>query len=112
MTRSYEETISRLEEKGLLNFPKYTSRGLEKESLRVNKEGTISTINHPAKLGSALTNQYITTDFSEALLELITNKQNSIDASLEQLEDVLSYVYLNCNEIIWPSSVPLSLIHI
>ena len=39
-------------------------------------------------------------------MELITKKQNSIDASLGQLEDVLSYVYLNCDEIIWPSSVP------
>ena len=40
---------------------------------------------------------------------MITNKQNSIDASLEQLEDVLSYVYLNCDEIIWPSSVPCAI---
>ena len=106
MTRSYEETISRLEEKGLLNFPKYTSRGLEKESLRVNKEGTISTINHPAKLGSALTNQYITTDFSEALLELITPEKPSIEEALKFLDEVCSFVDKHSDDVIWPSSIP------
>ena len=47
-------------------------RGIEKECLRVTPAGHISTRQHPEALGSALTNPYITTDFSEALLEFIT----------------------------------------
>ena len=43
-------------------------RGIEKECLRVSPEGSIALSAHPAGLGSALTNPYITTDFSEALL--------------------------------------------
>ena len=46
--------------------------GLEKESLRVDKNGTISYKIHPEEFGSALTNKYITTDYSEALIEIVT----------------------------------------
>ena len=108
MSESFKETLNLLKDSNLDDFSKYSFRGIEKESLRVSGT-TISETDHPKSLGSTLTNQFITTDFSEALLELITNKQNSIDASLEQLEDVLSYVYLNCDEIIWPSSVPCAI---
>ncbi|MBG61866.1 MAG: glutamate--cysteine ligase, partial [Woeseiaceae bacterium] len=47
-------------------------KGLEKESLRVNEEGSLSLKKHPISMGSALKNRYITTDFSEALLEFVT----------------------------------------
>ena len=69
-------------------------RGIEKECLRVAADCSLSKKPHPKALGSPLTNPFITTDFSEALLELITNKQSSVDASLGQLEDVLN----NCIE--------------
>ena len=46
--------------------------GVEKESLRVTGNGDIAQTPHPRSLGSALTHRYITTDFSEALLEFIT----------------------------------------
>ena len=47
-------------------------KGIEKESLRIAKDGFIAQTPHPAALGSALTHPYITTDYSEALIELIT----------------------------------------
>jgi gamma-glutamylcysteine synthetase len=47
-------------------------RGVEKESLRISPDGFLAQTPHPAGLGSALTNKYITTDFSEALLEFVT----------------------------------------
>ena len=53
------------QEKVLLNKRQI---GVEKESLRVSPDGGISQSAHPASLGSALTNPYITTDYSEALL--------------------------------------------
>jgi len=47
-------------------------KGVEKESLRVTPVGHIATTPHPRALGSALTNEHITTDYSEALIELVT----------------------------------------
>ena len=47
-------------------------RGLERETLRVNADGSLATTGHPQALGSALTHKWITTDFAEALLEFIT----------------------------------------
>ena len=42
--------------------------GLEKEALRVDKYGTISYKMHPLHFGASLTNKFITTDYSEALI--------------------------------------------
>ena len=47
-------------------------RGIEKESLRATPEGSLALTPHPQALGSALTHPHITTDYSEAQLELIT----------------------------------------
>ena len=47
-------------------------KGIEKEALRVGRDGALSMLDHPIGLGSALTNRYITTDFSESLLEFVT----------------------------------------
>src|SRR5208282_4956980 len=47
-------------------------KGVEKESLRVSPAGEIARTRHPAALGAPLTNEHITTDFSEALIELVT----------------------------------------
>ena len=47
-------------------------KGVEKESLRVTPDGRIAQTPHPPALGSALTNENITTDFSESLIELVT----------------------------------------
>ena len=55
------------------------TRGIEKESLRVNKQGKLAQTPHPRALGSALTHPLITTDYSEALLELITLPSQNID---------------------------------
>ena len=47
-------------------------KGVEKESLRVRPDGHLATTPHPYELGSALTNEHITTDFSESLIDLVT----------------------------------------
>ena len=46
-------------------------RGIEKESLRTLPAGGLALTPHPAPLGSALTHPHITTDYSEAQLELM-----------------------------------------
>ncbi len=81
--------------------------GLEKESLRVNGDGEISQRPHPVSLGSALTNPYITTDYSEALLELITPPQRGVTAALEFLRNVHLFVYARLHdELLWNASMP------
>ena len=81
--------------------------GLEKESLRVNPDGTISQHKHPTRLGSALTHSYITTDYSESLLELITPPLDSVDKALDFLSDTHKFVYDNLDrEILWGTSMP------
>lgn len=92
-------------------FPKswgLIQRGIEKESLRVTANGRLSQLPHPNALGSALTHPYITTDYSEALLELITPVSNDIDESLRFLQSLHNYVYdhLPDGERLWVASMP------
>ncbi len=82
-------------------------RGVEKESLRVVPDGSLSNKPHPPALGSPLTHPSITTDFSEAQLELITGVHPSAAGCLKELSDVHKFVYANLgDELLWPSSMP------
>ena len=81
--------------------------GLEKESLRVSPEGGISQAPHPVAWGSALTHPQITTDFSEALTELVTPPCNSVTEVIQSLDDIQTFIYCNLdNEILWATSMP------
>ena len=81
--------------------------GLEKESLRVARDGRIASTSHPQKLGSALTHPYITTDYSEALLEFVTPPFSGIDDTLKFLDDTHRFVYSQLDgEILWATSMP------
>ncbi|HMI76862.1 MAG TPA: glutamate--cysteine ligase [Buchnera sp. (in: enterobacteria)] len=86
---------------------KNISRGIERETLRINKNGNMSDKNHPYMLGSALTNKWITTDFSENLLEFVTPTNTNIDYILSFLSDLHHYTITNIhNEHLWPFSFP------
>jgi glutamate--cysteine ligase len=82
-------------------------RGIEKESLRVATDGSLSERPHPRALGSPLTHPNITTDFSEAQLELISDVHETPEAAIRQLEDIHRFVY-QCidDELLWASSMP------
>ena len=81
--------------------------GLEKESLRVNRSGSIAQTLHPEALGSALTHPYITTDYSEALTEFITPPFSKIADALDFLQNTQKFVYKNLqDEILWATSMP------
>lgn len=93
-----------LDEKRLLEGRRI---GVEKESLRVSPSGSISQLSHPVSLGSALTNPYITTDYSEALLELITPPLEHTRDVLDFLRDTHAFVYGALDqEILWATSMP------
>jgi glutamate--cysteine ligase len=85
-------------------------RGIEKESLRISKSGTLAQTSHPTQLGSALTHKHITTDFSEALLEFITSPTTDIHATLSELDHIHRFTYANLDqELLWVNSMPCAL---
>jgi len=82
-------------------------KGIEKESLRISKDGFIAQTPHPKTLGSALTHPYITTDYSESLIELITPPFADIKDSLDYLHNIHQFVYEHLdNEILLGASMP------
>ena len=81
--------------------------GLEKETLRVSKEGGLAQTPHPLALGSALTHPHITTDYSEALLEMVTPPSKDIKSVLQFLSDTQHFIYNQLdNELLWATSMP------
>lgn len=83
------------------------NRGIEREALRVTPEGQLAQTPHPEFLGSKLTHPSITTDFSEAQLELITPVHQSPEESLAELDRIHRYIYSGLeDEILWSASMP------
>ena len=80
--------------------------GIEKESLRVS-QSTISSKPHQESMGSPLCHRHITTDFSEAQLELITPPLMDKKTGLIFLENIHHFVSHQIeDEIMWPLSMP------
>jgi glutamate--cysteine ligase len=85
-------------------------RGVEKESLRVVPDGTLSRRPHPKALGATLTHPYITTDYSEALPELVTPPHRTQWETLQFLCDVHAFIARRLDgELLWPASMPCEL---
>ncbi len=85
-------------------------KGIEKESLRVTADGAISDRPHPRVLGSALTHPWITTDFSEALVELVTPPFANSWETLQFLCDLHQFVYAGIDdEMLWATSMPCAI---
>ena len=82
-------------------------RGLEKESLRITADGHLAQTPHPPALGAALTHPFITTDFSEALIEFITPAFESYTQPIEFLQRLhrFAYQYMG-EERLWVASMP------
>lgn len=108
MTKSLEESLRRFELQEFRAEWGQINRGIEKESLRVTNNGHLAQTAHPTGLGQALTHPHITTDYSEALLELITPVSDSIAQTLDFLNDLHIYTYsvLPKDERLWVSSMP------
>ena len=107
MSRIVEERIARLasaEPRGVLSGG---LKGVEKESLRVASDGRLSDQPHPTGLGSALTNRFITTDFSEALLEFVTPAYANTWETLRVLCEIHQFTYARIDdELLWTTSMP------
>jgi len=91
-------------ERGVLNGGR---KGVEKESLRVTPDGHLAKTTHPQALGSTLTNEHITTDYSEALIELVTPTFTESWELLQFLCDLHQFVYRHLgDELLWATSMP------
>ena len=103
-----EDLNDRVDSKILRDIMSFGKIGYEKESVRsINNNITKSF--HPKSLGSKLCNKFITTDFAEAQLELITPPIDNQLSGLSFLEDLHHFVSKNLDdkEIIWPFSICL-----
>lgn len=82
--------------------------GLEREGLRVHGEGVLSFEKHPEIFGDKISNPYITTDFSESQIELITPPFNSCEETYNFLSNLYNIVVLDIeeDEYIWSQSMP------
>ena len=98
------EKIAALKTAGVLSGGR---KGIEKESLRVSPDGQLAATRHPSALGSALTNQFITTDFSEALLEFVTPAFSTTWETLRSLCEIHQFTYERmADELLWVNSMP------
>ncbi|MBP2623895.1 bifunctional glutamate--cysteine ligase GshA/glutathione synthetase GshB [Streptococcus oricebi] len=84
------------------------SFGLEREGLRVKRDGQLTQSQHPRNLGSRNFHPYIQTDFSEQQLEFITPATTSSKEALRILGAItdVSQRSLEPDEQIWPLSMP------
>ena len=107
MSRLIEDRIKRLANAAPRDILSGGLKGVEKESLRVGHDGHLSARPHPAQLGSALTNQFITTDFSEALLEFVTPAYAHTWETLRVLCEIHQFTYGRIDdELLWTTSMP------
>ncbi|MFP8780118.1 glutamate--cysteine ligase [Hydrogenophaga sp. RWCD_12] len=85
-------------------------RGIEREALRVDVLGHLASTLHPRRLGSALTHPHVTTDYSEALLEIITPPAHDPAAMHQRLDLLHRHVASRLGpEMMWSHSMPCRL---
>lgn len=104
---NFSERLAILKQSNVMEKLAEIKHGVERETLRINPNGTIAHTGHAQALGSALTHDTITTDFSESLLEFITPPEANVETTLNQLQDIHKYVVENIGqERLWPMSMP------
>jgi glutamate--cysteine ligase len=105
--RKFERRLAGLINSGERGALRGGRKGVEKESLRVSPDGVIAQTRHPFALGAPLTNQNITTDFSESLIELVTPPFLKSGELLQYLCDIHQFVYRHLDdELLWATSMP------
>jgi len=102
--------LALLGERDHLSLLEQCLHGIERECLRVTSEARLAQTPHPEELGSALTNEQITTDYSESLLEFITPALADPADTLASLDKIHRFAYSKLgNEYLWSPSMPCPL---
>src|SRR5438132_9425721 len=108
--RVFERRLSAFINAGQPQLLQGGRKGVEKESLRVTPQGRLAGTPHPRALGSALTDEHITTDYSEALIELVTPAFTRSWELLQYLLDLHQFVYRHLgDELLWATSMPCAI---
>jgi len=81
--------------------------GLEREALRINECGKLAKTFHPEVFGDRTKNPFITTDFAEAQVEMVT----PVCKTLEEVHDRITLINKIVlreigDELLWPYSMP------
>ena len=99
--------LDKLDNAQALHQLKQVQRGIERECLRLDSDGTLAQTPHPKALGSALCHPYITTDFSESLLEFVTPVFTDVDKCIDFLKQLHQFTYQHMgDERMWMNSMP------
>ena len=107
MSDTYSRRLALLSQPEALAQLKYCLHGIERESLRVERNGRLALTKHPKGLGAALTHGSITTDYSEAVLEFMTDALRDSAQTLAELEDIHRFTVANLDqEVLWSPSMP------
>lgn len=82
--------------------------GIERESLRVNRQGQLAHTPHPSCLGARSFHPYIQTDFCEYQMELITPVAKSTTEARRLLGAITDVTgrSISQDEVLWPLSMP------
>ena len=108
--RKFERRLAGLVNSGERAVLRGGRKGVERESLRVSGMGEIAHSRHPAALGAPLTNEHITTDFSESLIELVTPPFGETWDLVQYLCDIHQFVYRHLDqELLWATSMPCAI---
>lgn len=84
--------------------------GLERETLRVDGEGKLALTKHPEVFECKISHPYITTDFSESQIELITPILNTLEELYSFVNSLYDITVLELkDEYLWPQSMPCSI---
>ena len=107
LANEYQDRLGLLQSSANRDILLGICHGIERESLRVTPDARISLTRHPETLGHPLTHPYITTDYSEALLEFVTPVHSLIGDTLSFLEQLhqFTFQYMG-SELLWAGSMP------
>ena len=91
----------------IINNKSIGSYGIEREGLRVTNEGKLALTPHPKVFEKKICNPYITTDFSESQIEVITPTFNSVEECYNFTNVLYDIVAQEIgDEYLWPISMP------
>ena len=81
--------------------------GIEREALRLDKNGYLAKSDHPEEFGDKAHNPYITTDFSESQIEVITPALSDVKEAYNFTRALYDIVAMEIgDEYLWPDSMP------
>ncbi|WP_370830414.1 bifunctional glutamate--cysteine ligase GshA/glutathione synthetase GshB [Clostridium sp.] len=81
--------------------------GIERETLRIDENGYLAKTDHPEEFGDKAHNPYITTDFSESQIEVITPALSDIKETYNFTRALYDIVAMEVgDEYLWPESMP------